>query len=197
MLKASLICVLCITGMLTASAVFSSSAAYSSSARASFQRPCKASDGVTVVEGVSVNNVVDGEDRPVSRAPVITLQGAKYLVEQRYTGGGAERTAFNKMARAGARLKEAWKAAGYLDTYDGEGTRNEKYELRKADFPSGRCLITFWAREEGVPQRETGSRHREISYSKCSVTGAGSDQAIELIFSDSYTTATVKVYRSQ
>jgi hypothetical protein len=122
MRKSFLVRLLCMISVLTASTVFPSGGAYNSSAKVYFQRPCRAGDGVTVIERVTVNNVVDDEDRRVTRAPVITLQGNKYIVEQRYTGAGAERTAFNKMARAGASLNEPWKGADFLDTYDGVGT---------------------------------------------------------------------------
>jgi hypothetical protein len=67
-------------------------------------------------------------------------------------------------------------------------------ELKAIDFPSGKCLITFWAFDEKVPLHKDrdGSRHREVPFTKC--TQDKSKTIFTFEFKDAYTTATVTLF---
>lgn len=205
-------CLPCVAGLLAAGSLALSPAPHglaerrhhpSSSVRA--PQPCGMGDGVTVIRReTTVDNVVDSERRKITKAPVILLRrGQTYRVEQRYTGHGAERTAFNKWSVSRENPKGFWDGQGFLDSSKSSGGNQGDGVLNAADFPSGKCLITFWAFDENVPlhRDKDGSRHREVPYVGCTKESRTIQGRSVMVYTfeyrDDYTTAKVDLYRAQ
>jgi len=194
------ICLLGIAGLFIASLALSTSQTHDREvgygqllSEKAFLQPSRAAKRVTVLDNQTVDNIVDGENRRVMKAPQIMLQrGQTYRVEQRYTGGGAERAVFNKWAVSNTNPRGFWDGHLYLDDKRGEAV------LNATDFPGGKCLITFWAFEENVPLHldRDGSRHREVPFIKWTQTPRKNPTVFTFEFRDKYTTATVKLYRN-
>jgi hypothetical protein len=163
-------------------------------------QPSKAEEKVNILPKVQMENI-DSEIRQLDKAPSIVLtRGQKYKVEQRYTN-------VNYATLHG--VFDAWKPTNghpdgfwvfqrqdFLDWSHRSGDNQGEGVLIADNYPSGKCLITFWSHSEAV---NADSRYRPVPFTKWTPSTRNIQGKNITVFTfefrDKYTTATVTLYR--
>lgn len=176
---------------------------------ASEQRTGRTPQSSAVAERVTVHRDVfmediDGENEKLTPVPMIVLlRGQTYRVEQRYRNNNYAtlRAGFSKWEPTDGHPNGFWvfQDKDILDWSERSGDNQGEGVLKADDYPSGKCLISFWSHSEAVATDEEGSRYRYVPFttwrqSRRSVQGRNTT-VFTFEFRDSYTIATVTLYR--
>lgn len=166
-------------------------------------RSSATAESVTVLRNVFMQDI-DSENETFNPIPMIVLQrGQTYRVEQRYRNNNYAtlHAGFNKWDPTPAHPKGFWvfQNQDILHWSNRSGDNQGEGTLRAEDYPSGKCLISFWSHSEAVATDEEGSRYRYVPFttwrqSSRNVQGRNTT-VFTFEFRDKYTTATVTLYR--